>query len=87
MTYYAKSVLDNGRQPTVAEHLRAVMSLAEAFGTDVGMRNEARLAAAFHDFGKYSEAFQAVLRGERTGVDHAIAGAAALRASVGEGKR
>lgn len=87
MTYYAKSMLDNGRQPTVAEHLRAVMSLAEAFGTDVGMRNEARLAADFHDFGKYSEAFQAVLRGERTGVDHAIAGAAALRASVGEGER
>lgn len=82
MAYYAKSVLDNGRQPTVAEHLRAVMALAEAFGTDVGMRDEARLAAAFHDFGKYSEDFQKVIRGEKTGVDHAIAGAAALWAGV-----
>lgn len=84
MTYYAKSVLDNGRQPTVGQHLRAVMALAESFGADVGMRDAARLAAAFHDFGKYSEDFQKVIRGEKTGVDHAIAGAAALRASVGD---
>lgn len=78
MTYYAKSKLSDGSQPTVREHLEAVSSLAAQFGKTIGMESEAELAGLYHDFGKYSNAFQDVLQGTRQGVDHAFPGAVLL---------
>ncbi len=76
--YYAKSKLPNGAQPLAAEHLRAVSKLAADYGKTVGMAEQARVAGLLHDFGKYSDAFQAVLRGLLQNVDHAVCGAALL---------
>lgn len=76
--YYAKSKLNDGRRPTVKEHLAEVSTLAECFGMELGMETEARLAGLLHDFGKYSPAFQEVLCGRRHGVDHALPGAELL---------
>lgn len=76
--YYAKSRLSNGKQPTVREHLNAVMKMAEAFGVEVNMSKSAYVAGAWHDVGKYSPAFQRVLRGEEHNIDHAVSGAAIL---------
>lgn len=76
--FYAKSPLGDGRQPTVAEHLRGVAELAGKFGKDVRMPEAAYLAGQFHDFGKYSDAFQRVLRREESRIDHAVGGAVAV---------
>lgn len=77
-TYYAKSKLSNGSQPTVKEHLSAVSELAEQYGNEFERGEEARVAGLFHDFGKYSDTFQDVLRGLKTNVDHAMCGASFL---------
>lgn len=66
MTYYAKSLLPNGKQPTVAEHCQNVANLAEYFGRDLGMKSAPFLSGLVHDFGKYGSKFQGVLSG--TGV-------------------
>ena len=76
--YYAKSPNASGRQMTVREHLAAVSVMAGQFGASVGLEQEATLAGLLHDFGKYSEAFEEVLKGTRSHVDHAICGAALL---------
>lgn len=76
--YYAKSRLKNGRQPTVAEHIRAVSKQAARFGSQFGREEEARAAGLFHDAGKYSDAFQMLLKGDLRNVDHAFASAALL---------
>ena len=76
--YFAKSVQENGHQPTVQEHLRRVADLAENFGSRFNCSNEAWLAGQLHDFGKYSESFQERLDDkskEGPGIDHAICGA------------
>ena len=67
MIYYAKSPNSQGYQQTVKEHLQAVAELAQKFGTPMGLATAAKLAGQTHDFGKYSQAFQEVLRGIRTG--------------------
>lgn len=77
-TYYAKSARMDGSRPTVAQHVDAVAERAAAYGAEAGISGEARLAGLMHDFGKYSEAFQDVLRGARQNIDHAACGAAAL---------
>lgn len=76
--YYAKSKLSNGKQPTVAEHLSAVARLAKEYGGPLEREKEAELCGILHDFGKYSDRFQGVLRGTYMGVDHALGGAALL---------
>lgn len=78
MTYYAKSSQQDGIQQTVREHTQAVKKLAQTYGKAFGAEIPAALCALFHDFGKYSLGFQQVLQGTRTGVDHAIGGAAFL---------
>lgn len=77
-TYYAKSKLPNGSQPTVKEHLGAVAKLAQQYGEVFERGEEARVAGLLHDFGKYSDNFAEVLRGSREKVDHAMCGAAFL---------
>lgn len=77
--FYAKSKNKLGRQATVKEHLEAVMALSEKYGAEIGAPQSARLAAQMHDFGKYSEKFQAKLKGAAMPpIDHAICGASCL---------
>lgn len=78
MEYYAKSKNPQGHQETVKEHLQKVAALARAYGDPLGLGDAAALEGVVHDFGKYTEAFQAVLLGLRTGVDHAMGGACFL---------
>lgn len=76
--YYAKSRLKNGRQPTVLEHIQDVAAQAARFGSQFDREEEARAAGLFHDAGKYSDAFQMLLKGDLRNVDHAFASAALL---------
>ena len=78
MEYYAKSKNAQGHQETVKEHLQKVAALARGYGEPLGMAEGAGLAGQVHDFGKYSETFQNVLKGLKKDVDHAIGGACFL---------
>lgn len=78
MIYFGKSRQDDGSQQTVKEHLNVVSALAAQYGSAFGEEKPAGLCGILHDFGKYSPAFQEVLKGTRTGIDHAICGAAFL---------
>lgn len=78
MLYYAKSSQKDGTQQTVQAHLQAVESLAQTYGRAFGQEIPAGLCGLFHDFGKYSPAFQQVLQGNQSGIDHAIGGAVFL---------
>ena len=78
MTYYAKSSQPDGAQETVRQHLQCVEILAQTYGRTFGAEIPAGLCGLFHDFGKYSAAFQKVLQGTQAGIDHAIGGAAFL---------
>lgn len=77
-TFYAKSSNEHHDRITVKEHIEKVSSLAGTFGEEIGMPNAARIAGLFHDFGKYSPAFQRILDGTMQNVDHAFAGAVIL---------
>lgn len=74
--YWAKSANADGRKQSVREHLEQVSSLAATYGEPLGLYKQAKLCGLLHDFGKYSEKFQGVLRGTHQGIDHAICGAA-----------
>lgn len=58
------------------QHCGAVAELARRYGNDIGLGNDAYYAGLFHDTGKYGVSFQDVLKGVRTGIDHACSGAA-----------
>lgn len=57
------------------DHLENVARLGEAFCSAFGAEKDGRLCGLYHDIGKYSEAFQRRLEGERERVDHSTAGA------------
>lgn len=78
MIYYAKSSQKDDAQETVKKHLQAVGSLAQIYGKTFEAEIPAGLCGLFHDFGKYSSAFQKVLQGTQSGIDHAISSAAFL---------
>lgn len=78
MEYYAKSENSQGHQETVKEHLQKVAALAREYGEALGLADAAKPVAHVHDFGKYTKASQDVLKGTRTGVDHAISSACFL---------
>lgn len=82
MTYFAKSRDENGLQPTNREHLTAVAELAQRFGAEIGMPVCAWISGLLHDFGKYSQAFQKVLDGTASNIDHAVCAAVFLCAAV-----
>ena len=84
--FFAKSVLPNGKQPTVKEHMEAVVALARVYGAEISMEEAAALAAVLHDFGKYSQSFQALLRGQVWHIDHAVCGAALIATMYPKGK-
>ena len=76
--YYAKTQLPNGNRPTVKDHCDRVSQYAALYGQPLGMEEDARLAGLFHDFGKYSLTFDDVMQGIRSGIDHALCGAALI---------
>lgn len=80
MQYYAKSANNDGLKLTVQEHLAAVAALAKKYGDELGFGEAAAAAGYLHDFGKYTIAFQDLLAGKRTRIDHAIGGAMYLEA-------
>ena len=78
MVYYAKSPNEGGNQVTNQIHLREVSALARQFGSEIYMPFSAWIAGLLHDFGKYSQTFQDVLRGTAANIDHAICAAVYL---------
>lgn len=76
--YNAKSANSLHGEISNQEHLKKVALLARKFGAEIGKAEAAELAGGIHDFGKYADRFQGVLRGTHQGVDHAIPGAAEL---------
>lgn len=84
--FFAKSCNQNGIQKTVKEHLTEVAAKAKEYGDEIGWGTEAELCGMLHDFGKYSDAFQGVLKGTQQNRDHAICGAALLNMVKGERK-
>lgn len=61
------------------DHLIATGEIAFDLGRDANVSQLAQVAALLHDIGKYSDAFQARLRGSKRSVDHATAGAREVR--------
>lgn len=78
MEYYAKSKNPQGHQEAVKEHLQKAAALARGYGEALGLADVAELEGLVHDFGKYTKSFQDVLKGTRTGVEHAMGGACFL---------
>lgn len=74
-TYYAHSSNSVGALHRLSDHLESVSALAERFASIAPWKDEAGLAGALHDLGKYGDRFQARLRGETSGVDHWSQGA------------
>lgn len=75
--YYAhsKERVDESNWQKLKDHLLATSELAAKLGKDAGISELSRVAGLFHDIGKYSRPFQDRLRGAKTRVDHATAGA------------
>ena len=65
----------NGRKQTALSHLTNTAILAKEFARDFGGDAQAELTGLVHDIGKYSNAFQKRIRGEKIHVDHSTAGA------------
>jgi CRISPR-associated endonuclease/helicase Cas3 len=59
----------------LAEHLQAVSAIASGSAEVFGVSAYAGVAGLLHDLGKYTEAFQARIRGDSSRVDHATWGA------------
>ncbi len=80
INYYAhsKEGLSESEWQTLVDHLRNTAWLAQQFGKDAGVSDWAYLAGYFHDLGKFSNEFQARLRGKKLKVDHSTAGAKEL---------
>ncbi|MBQ6206851.1 MAG: hypothetical protein IJK52_07190 [Oscillospiraceae bacterium] len=70
--FYAKSATAKlyRRRPYLRERLSAVSEQAAAFAC----AEKARFAGLFHDFGKYSQAFQDILKRKNENIDHAVCG-------------
>ena len=82
MIFFAKSADENGKQTTNQEHLQTTALLAKAFGTEIQMPMTAWISGLLHDFGKYSDLFQSVLKGTASHIDHAVCAAVFLYACV-----
>lgn len=74
--YYARSANGQGEWEPLPHHLERACILCSDFLSEFGYGGWGSVLGLFHDFGKYGERFQQVLRHERTGVDHASPGAA-----------
>ncbi|MGM9662516.1 MAG: CRISPR-associated endonuclease Cas3'' [Oscillospiraceae bacterium] len=74
--YFARSANDRGEWETLPHHLERAGILCSKFLSELGYAEWGIVLGRFHDFGKYGELFQQVLRHAQTGVDHASPGAA-----------
>lgn len=86
MVCLAKSKFYLNKPVTVIDHCMRVANMAKMFAGPLDLdgtvwRDAAFLVGLVHDFGKYGISFQDVLAGIRTGVDHAVPGAAILTAA------
>lgn len=77
--YYAKTANQFGRKIEVHRHLKTVSKLAGKYAAKFDMKSEGETAGLLHDFGKYSERYQNVLKGKEIGIDHAFPGARLFR--------
>lgn len=77
LIYYGHSgkEKDQSDWQTLKNHLEAVASTASIFANEFGASGMAYLAGIHHDIGKYSDAFQNRIRGNKNPVDHSTAGA------------
>ena len=71
---YLAHISPDGREQTIADHLKGVSQYCIEFASQFGAEADAKLAAMTHDIGKYSDAFQKRLHGGKK-VDHSTAGA------------
>jgi CRISPR-associated endonuclease cas3-HD len=81
--YYARSANEQGQKETVFHHLSRASELCQEFLSPLGYGAWGEVLGKFHDFGKYSEDFQQVLRREKTHVNHAGPGAALVFQAYG----
>lgn len=68
-TYYARSANTQGEKETVPHHLNRAAELCQEFLAPLGYEVWGEVLGKFHDFGKYSDQFQQVLRREKTHVN------------------
>jgi hypothetical protein len=71
---HSGSAQDRSDWQPLQEHLDRTAARAAATASPLGLEQAARLAAAFHDFGKFDPAFDLVLQGKGARVDHSTAG-------------
>lgn len=76
--YYAKSENERGEKETIQHHLARTGELCREFLAPIGYGGWGEQMGQLHDFGKWSEDFQKVLCGAKTGVNHALPGAVVL---------
>ena len=84
---YAHSSRNGGEWERLEEHLKNVSGLCAEFLTPIGQRETGTLLGLVHDLGKADEMFQQVLCGQRSRVNHALAGAAILLKNLGSNTR
>ena len=77
---------DGSDWQTLADHHAGAARRAAETARPFGLSECAKLAARFHDFGKYDPAFQRRLRGDARAVDHSTAGASLLLGRAGPGQ-
>ena len=82
MTYFARSENASGERETITHHLRLVSDLCSQYTGEFGYEEIGKWLGVYHDFGKYSPAFQNVLNHQQKHVDHALPGAAFLVARL-----
>ena len=69
---YLAHIADDGREQTIAEHLRGTAELAAGFAAAFGAKADGYFAGLLHDIGKYTVGFQRRLHNGPP-VDHATA--------------
>lgn len=74
MQYLAHRTKDTQEEQTLKEHLENTAELAGKFAGTFGCKEWGYCLGMLHDIGKYSEEFQARIRGNGKKVDHATAG-------------
>ena len=75
---------DDGRVHGLEEHLRGTADLAAGFAAEFGCAEWGRLAAVWHDLGKYSAEFQQYIRAAGGRTDHSSVGAQYSIAQLGK---
>ncbi len=72
---YIAHLRETGEEQSVKEHLEGAAELCEEFAKPFGFEKLAFWCGISHDVGKYSDRFQAYIKGKNDHVDHSTAGA------------